>query len=282
MTTPPLQQVADALGTPVTNATPLGGGCVADVWRLRTTAGTIVAKVDRSPRPGLDLEAHMLRYLAEHSRLPVPRVLHADPRLLLMQDIPSGGRRDRRAEEDAARHLAALHDLTPPTGRGFGLDFDTLIGTLPQPNPWTDTWVGFFRDHRLRFMADQARLPAPLRARIDTLADRLPDLLPEPAHPSLVHGDIWGGNVLVGDGRINAFIDPAIHYAHAEVELAFITLFNTFGETFFNAYHQRRPIAPGFFEERRDLYNLYPLLVHATLFGGGYVSQVDHILRRFT
>jgi fructosamine-3-kinase len=92
---------------------------------------------------------------------------------------------------------------------------------------------------------------------------------------------MWAGNVLCGGGRVAAFIDPAIYYADAEIELAFATLFATFGTAFFASYQRLRPLRPGFFEGRRDLYNLYPLLVHARLFGGHYVSSVEGIVQRF-
>src|SRR3546814_4637170 len=96
-----------------------------------------------------------------------------------------------------------------------------------------------------------------------------------------LHGDMWGGNVLARGGRIAAFVDPAIYHADPEIELAFSTLFGTYGEAFFRRYEALRPLRPGFFETRRDIYNLYPLLVHARLFGGSYVASVDRILGRF-
>ncbi|NTV46695.1 MAG: fructosamine kinase, partial [Chlorobiales bacterium] len=83
------------------------------------------------------------------------------------------------------------------------------------------------------------------------------------------------------NGKIAAFIDPAIYYAHPEIELAFITLFSTFGRHFFDAYNERSGIRRGFFEERRDIYNLYPLLVHTRLFGGHYLHSAESILSRF-
>ena len=116
---------------------------------------------------------------------------------------------------------------------------------------------------------------------LERLCGRLPDLIGEAAPPSLIHGDVWGGNVLVRGGRIAAFVDPAIHYADAEVELAFSTLFGTFGEPFFRRYGELRPLRPGFFEARRDLYNLYPLLVHTALFGVQYARSVGRIADRF-
>ena len=125
------------------------------------------------------------------------------------------------------------------------------------------------------------RLPKAAMARIEKFAGRLGDFLPADSRPSLIHGDLWTGNVLCRGGRVAGFVDPAIHYADAEVELAFATLFGTFGDAFFARYAQHRPLRPGFFEERRELYNLYPLLVHVRLFGGHYVQGVERTLGRF-
>jgi fructosamine-3-kinase len=127
---------------------------------------------------------------------------------------------------------------------------------------------------------DAGRLPARTMNRIEALAARLERWIDEPAAPSLIHGDLWTGNVLCRAGRIAGFVDPAIHYADAEIELAFSTLFGTFGEPFFASYQRRRPLRPGFFEARRDLYNLYPLLVHVRLFGGPYLGSVERTLAR--
>ncbi len=235
-----------------------------------------------APGANLALEGAMLRYLAEGSALPVPAVLHAEDTLLLMDHVETEGGIDAAAEVHAGALLADLHD---GTADAFGFEHDTLIGGLRQPNPWTPSWLDFFRDQRLLYMArealDAGRLPAPLMSRIETLAGRLDRWIEEPARPSLVHGDMWTGNVLCRRGRIAAFIDPAIYYADAEIELAFSTLFGTFGTSFFESYQRRRPLKPGFFERRRDLYNLYPLLVHVRLFGGHYVSSVEGIVQRF-
>lgn len=125
------------------------------------------------------------------------------------------------------------------------------------------------------------RLPYRVMTRIERFCAHLDRWLIEPDKPSLIHGDVWTTNVLAAGDRIRAFLDPAIYFAHAEIELAFITLFNTFGRAFFDRYNSIRPIEPGFFEERRDIYNLYPLLVHVRLFGGTYVSAVERTLSRF-
>jgi fructosamine-3-kinase len=118
-------------------------------------------------------------------------------------------------------------------------------------------------------------------ARIERLCARLDEWLSEPERPSLLHGDVWTTNILADGDRITAFLDPAIYFGHPEIELAFTRLFGTFGRAFYDHYRQIRPIAPGFFEERCDFYNLYPLLVHVRLFGGSYVASVQHTLEQY-
>jgi fructosamine-3-kinase len=278
------RRIAEAVGHDVRRLTPLAGGCVGDVLRadLEDGARPVVVKAADDGAAGLDLEAWMLRYLAQVSVLPVPAVLHASPDLLIMDLIETGGGTITAAcQQHAADLLADLHSLS---WDAYGLERDTLIGGLHQPNPRTDSWVAFFRDHRLLHMADEAlsagRLPTDVRHRIDSLAARLNDWISEPDAPSLLHGDMWTGNVLCGENGIAAFIDPAIYYGDAEIELAFSTLFGTFNEPFFRRYDEMRPIRPGFFEVRRDLYNLYPLLVHVRLFGGSYVGDIVRTLNR--
>lgn len=269
------------LGSPVVRVVPLGGGCVAAVARLTLADGRDVVVKDGRAGDRLDLEGWMLSTLATRCpALPVPVVLAAADDLLVMEARDASGRLGPKGEDHAAEVIAALHDVT---AERFGLERDTLIGGLHQPNAWTDDWPGFFRDHRLLFMARQAldagRLPAALMDRIERLAGRLERWIAPDAPPSLLHGDLWAGNVLVGgDGRISGLIDPAVYYGDAEIELAFSTLFGTFGAVFFARYNELRPLRPGFFEGRRDLYTLYPLLVHVRLFGGSYVGSVDRTL----
>jgi fructosamine-3-kinase len=258
---------------------PLQGGSIGQVYRVDFAEGEpLVAKVAGADGT-LDLEGRMLQYLAAHSPLPVPVVQRAEPGLLVMTYIPGHSNLSAAIQADAARHVSALHRVY---GQAFGFDYDTLIGGLHQPNPWTDSWVTFFREHRLLYMAQTARragrLPAELHRRVEALAARIGDFIAEPARPVLLHGDLWTTNILADDGRVTAFIDPAIYYGHPEIELAFSTLFGTFGDAFFSAYEH--DIAPGFFETRRDIYNLYPLLVHVRLFGSGYVGSVNRILRQ--
>ncbi|MFQ5763398.1 MAG: fructosamine kinase family protein [Rhodospirillales bacterium] len=276
------EAIARALGAEPVRVRPLGGGCVGDVSRVTLADGREVVAKSGDRGSGLDLEGFMLRYLAREGGLPVPDVLHAEDGLLLMSWVETEGGITEGAQAEAADLLAALHGVTAET---FGFERATVIGGLHQPNPPSASWLAFFRDQRLLYMArealDAGRLPARLMDGLETLAGRLSDWLAEPPAPSLIHGDMWTGNVLCRRGRIAGFVDPAIYYADAEIELAFSTMFGTFGDAFFGRYGEHRPLRPGFFEERRDLYNLYPLLVHVRLFGGGYVGQVQRTLKRF-
>ena len=274
--------VAGIVGAAPKTASALGGGCVGDVYRLDfADRAPLVAKVGDAGS-GLDVEGSMLDTLAACSTLPVPEVVHADETLLLMAWVEGGDPMTAKSQEHAAELLAALHGVT--TDR-FGFAHDTRIGGLVQPNPWRDRWLDFFRDHRLldrgRRALDAGRLPTALMTRLETFSNRLGEWIEEPAAPALLHGDAWTGNILCRDGRVAAFIDPAIYYGDPEIELAFGTLFGTFGPPFFRRYESLRPLAPGFHETRRDIYNLYPLLVHVHLFGGASVASVDATLRRF-
>ncbi len=233
-------------------------------------------------RSQLELEAYMLGELARLSALPVPHVHHADADLLVMDYIEtdSGGITDS-VERHAGELIAQLHATSRER---FGYAHDTLIGPLRQPNPPSSRWVPFFRDHRLLFMANEAHregsLPLGMLARIGRLAERLDDFLIEPAFPSLLHGDLWTGNVLTRSGRVAGFVDPAISCGSPEIELAFATLFGTFGAAFFEAYASAMPLEPGFHELRSGLYNLYPRLVHVRLFGSSYLAGIDATLSR--
>jgi fructosamine-3-kinase len=276
---PPRERLAAALGSSVMICERLGGGSVAAVWRATLADGRVVVVKCGS---GLALEAWMLQWLARETAAPVPDVLHAEDDLLAMTYVDAEpGLDGSGAEAHLAAIAAALH---AKRGARFGFERNTPIGGLPQPNAETESWTEFFRDRRLLFMAHEAmtvgRLPLALMTRIERLAARLERFLPTDAAPSLVHGDLWHGNVLSRGGRVLALIDPALYFADPEVELAFMTLFGSVGEKFFAAYAERRPLAPGFFEERRGLYNLYPLLVHVRLFGGAYVGQVAASLAR--
>jgi fructosamine-3-kinase len=280
------ERIEAALGARIvaSSSMPVGFGLQGLVATL-SDGRRIAAKASPPDAPqaeNLVLEGWMLAELRRLSALPIPEVHAAEPGLLVMSFIANdGGVIDAGAERHAAELLAELHATRRPH---FGLSRDTLIGPLEQPNPRSESWVSFFRDHRLvapaRAAHDEGRLPGALLARIENLAVRIGDHLGEPDHAALLHGDLWTGNVLVRGGRIAGFVDPAIYFGHPEIELAFTTMFGTFGAAFFDAYEALSPLQPGFHENRKDIYNLYPTIVHVRLFGSGYLPPIDRTLSR--
>ncbi|MDX2130606.1 MAG: fructosamine kinase family protein [Planctomycetota bacterium] len=251
---------------------------------LRVTLASGEDRVVKLSPGELDLrvEARMLDLLRA-AGLPTPRVHRATHDALVMDAVDTGGSSGAGVERHAAELLAALHDHTSPDGT-YGLHEANTIGPLPQDNTPGRGWVEFYGTRRLRTMADLAARRGSLlsspRARLERLVGRLGEFIPDTPRPGLVHGDVWGGNVLCRAGRVAAFIDPAPYYADPEVELAFITMFGTFGQEFFREYGARRPIDAGFWDSRRDVYLLYPVLVHVALFPGRYDAHLDETLTR--
>lgn len=276
------RQIEQVLQGELQDVETLHGGCVGEVYACRSRTGArVVAKVDRAQSGALLDEGKMLETLSALQVIPVPRVFQATDSLLLMQHMPGSPSGHQWAQEDAACHLSSLHRVSHGS---FGFAYDTRIGGLRQPNVEKSSWLSFFRDHRLLWMAEAAqkegRLSSGIVRRIEMLAARLSEYMDEPARPALIHGDVWSGNVLVHHRRISAWIDPAIYFADPEMELAFITLFHTFSEPFFAKYvEQGGVISSDFWDTKRHLYNLYPLLVHVRLFGDTYVPQLDATLR---
>src|SRR5918997_268158 len=178
--------VEDALGKQLRSARPMGGGCIGEVYKVELADGpTLVAKVDREGASHL-----------------VPEVYHGSETLLLMEFVEGSSRFSEEAERHAAELLAALHGIT---ANAYGHERNTLIGSLDQPNPWTGSWIDFFREHRLLYMArlahEAGRLPADDLERVEQLAERLEELIGEPEQPSLIHGDVWSANVLARGDR---------------------------------------------------------------------------------
>ena len=275
-------RIERALEQRIVACQPLAGGMISQVLRIDLYGGeSLVAKVGDGGHD-LTIEAYMLRYLREHSGLPAPAVLHDEPNLLLMEFVD--GRIEWEGE--SLRHLAELlarcHQVTSPT---FGHERDTLIGPLHQPNPQMASWIAFFREHRLLYMIAIAResgnLPNELERRLMRIADQLEKYLVEPVQPVLIHGDMWKTNVIARAGKIVGVIDPALYYAHNEMELAYMTLFGGTGEVFFRAYADAIPVEDEFYSTRRHIYNLYPLLIHLTIFGSKYLQPLHETLMRF-
>jgi fructosamine-3-kinase len=178
-------------------------------------------------------------------------------------------------DEALGQGLAALHRFGAPT---FGQGHDNFIGRLPQSNTPHDAWPAFYREERLlpqiRMASDRGLLGAGLVKRLDQLLARLEALVGPPEPPARLHGDLWGGNLHVDDRGAPCLIDPAAFAGHREIDLAMMQLFGGFSSRVFDAYEEAHPLADGA-SDRVPLYQLYFLLAHVNLFGGGYVASVE-------
>jgi fructosamine-3-kinase len=268
-----------ALGRRPDRLARIAGGHGATVWRVDIGGERLVAKAAPAH---LASESRMLADLAA-AGAPVPAVHFGDDRLVVMDHIETDGAGlSDEGGRALAETLAALH---ANTAAQFGHGYDVMIGGLPQINERFASWIDFFRWKRLDVAAWLAmragRVTPDLNDRLWRLGERLREWLHEPSRPALLHGDLWIGNVLCRGGRAVALIDPAIAYGHPEIELAFTQLFGGFPPGFLRHYFEIAPPPPDFHEVRRALYQLYPLLVHAALFGAPYESQVEAIVTRF-
>lgn len=259
----------------------LAGGMISQVMRVDFADGSAAVVKTGEDSHDLRIEAYMLDVLRERTELPVPQALHAESDLLLMEHIAGSHELNVNSLRHLGRLLAACHQVR---GLSFGLERDTLIGPLHQPNSPMASWIDFFREHRLLYMtglASQAgELPRALEARIWRLAEALERYLVEPEYPALIHGDIWRTNILASGDKIVGIIDPALYYAHNEMELAYMRLFAGFGNELFSAYQETLPIDAEFYQTREHVYSLYPLLVHLRIFGAKYLQPLDERLNR--
>jgi len=221
--------------------------------------------------------------MGEPGIISVPKVLlfdeDDDHAFLLLEYIKSAREADN-FWDDFGEKLAALHNVK---AEKFGLDHDNYMGSLHQCNNFHEDWTEFFIMERLEKQIELARENGSM-GRTDVLAferlyKRLDEIFP-PAHPSLLHGDLWSGNFMVNSSGKACLIDPAVYYGHPEIDIAMTTLFGGFSNRFYEAYNRHNPLEKGW-RERLPIYNLYPLMVHVNLFGGAYLNSVQQTLRKF-
>jgi fructosamine-3-kinase len=181
---------------------------------------------------------------------------------------------------NSANDLAVLHRCS---AEYFGFARDNFIGSTAQPNDWNEDWIDFWRDRRLGFQLQLAAKNG-LGVSLQSAGERLLDAVPAyfatySPRPSLLHGDLWSGNHAYLDDGTPAVFDPAVYYGDRECDIAMTELFGGYPPAFYAAYRTAWPLDPGY-AVRRELYNLYHILNHANLFGGGYVQQAEHLMHK--
>jgi protein-ribulosamine 3-kinase len=279
-------QIEAATSDRVTGAHSVSGGCISQTARVEFQSGDrafLKYNEGASLPAGLFAEeARSLIALAATDTVRVPRVIAQDTRgdqWLLLEWLEPGPRTSAN-QRRLGEQLAHLHRHSNDQ---FGWPSRNFIGSLPQSNDWNASWPAFWRAQRLEPQLQQAasHLGASARNRFDQLIDDLPELLGEVSDegPSLLHGDLWSGNMhLLADGS-PAVIDPSCYYGHREVDIAMARLFGGFSREFYEAYDAVWPHRPEM-ERRVSIYQLYYLLVHINLFGGSYVPQTMSVMEQ--
>ena len=264
----------------------LSGGCINHASKLETSAGNFFLKWNDNCPAGIFLrEAESLKELkkAAGEDLIIPEVIAAKlvdktPGFLVMEFLESGY--SSASDEKLGRGLAKIHQFTHPQ---FGFLNNNYCGATLQNNSYINNWAEFFRENRIQFLLNliekERPLPASEMVVYEKLLSRIENLIPKETIPVLIHGDLWSGNYMISE-KGPALIDPASYYADREMEFAIMTMFGGFSQLFYDAYNEINPL-PADWKQRNSLYQLYHVLNHYYLFGGGYRTQAIQIAKNY-
>lgn len=262
MSAGPAERGAYLLGGTLARVRALSGGDLSEIFAIALTDGR-QAVVKSGPAP--QTEAAMLTAIAA-AGVPAPKVLGVDADVLVLERLADDG---PPGQADLGRVVRRLHAARGPR---YGWPLDYAFGAVAIENGFCDDWCDFWGRHRV--LSSVPFVPSAVARRLEKLAARLSDLLPRTPPPVLLHGDLWGGNVLGAGGNVSGLIDPACYYGDGEVDIAMLNLFGRTGADFFAGYGAP---APGW-QQRRPVYTLWPALVHLRLFGAGYRGLVEGLL----
>lgn len=285
MQTALLKYISELVGSEIVEYQPISGGDISHVYRLDTKDARVVVKAsaDISALKMFEAEQAGLQAIKQTNSIKVPEVLFCDhfekTSFIGMEFVET---RKARAH-DFLRLGEQLGTLHQNTSIFFGWDENNFIGSLSQLNKKTSNWSSFYVSQRLVPQIQMAKAKGFMsdfdQRSYDKMYLVVEDLCP-PVEPALLHGDLWSGNYLISSNGVPHLIDPAVYFGHGEVDLAMTQLFGGFSEIFYAAYAECHPPLPGA-EERKDLYQLYYLLVHLNLFGGSYYSAVKKIVDKY-
>lgn len=278
-------------GTDISGARPVYGGDINEAFLILLSDGKRIFLKENSKENSrfFKTEAEGLLAIRRTGAIHVPEVLETgicENRSYLMMEYLDAAPAQKDFWECFGRQLAAMHRADPSEwtpGGTYGFTENNFIGAGRQVNDIRDSWVDFFRECRLevQFQRAQKYFDASDRNAMQRLLDHLDRYLTEPEFPSLLHGDLWGGNYVTGPDGHAWLIDPAVYVGHVEADLAMTELFGGFSAAFYDTYFSENVIQPGY-ADRRELYNLYHILNHLNLFGRSYYGAAVRIIRRFS
>ncbi len=276
------RRAEELLGASVVATAPVAGGDVCTATRLKLSDGhsVLVKSLTPAPEGFFEAEARGLRWLADAAGDAVPDVLAVDRDCLILPWLEPGKPTPDAAAE-FGRRLAATHAAGAAE---FGALPDGFIGRLPLPNSTAPSWGAFYATRRvlpyLKLARDRGNVDGQQAATVESMVGRL-DVLVPPEPPARLHGDLWNGNVLWGHDGVVRMVDPAAYAGHRETDLAMLALFGLpHLQRALDAYDEATPLASGW-EDRVGLHQLFPLLVHAAMFGGGYGARAAALASRY-
>jgi len=289
----------------------VSGGCINQGYSINSSSRAYFAKINQASQIAMfEAEALGLQQMRATQTIRVPEPIcwgtEGNSAYIVLEWLDLGSRGGERAWEEMGRKLAAMHKYTPPNpplarggeernstllrrgeernstllGKVFGWDINNTIGSTVQINNWTANWAEFWAEHRIGYQLKLAKRRGGHFPQGERLLEMIPELLAgyEP-QPSLVHGDLWGGNAGVTSAGEPVIFDPATYFGDREVDIAMTELFGGFPAQFYRGYNQVWQLDAGY-EQRKTLYNLYHILNHFNLFGGSYESQANQMINR--
>ena len=261
-------------GITIMDMQPVSGGCINNATKIITNYGNFFLKWNiNASEKMFDTEVKGLELLRKSKTIYIPQLIAYDHNYLMMEFIEKEPPSNILWEE-FGRDLSELHKVS---NINFGLDHNNFIGSLPQDNKQQPKWTDFFINHRIIPQLSMGDFSSDILRDFDKVFLKIDALFPEEPS-SLLHGDLWNGNFIFLNNK-TALIDPAVYFGSREMDIAMSKLFGGLHDQFYSSYNENYPLSEGW-QERIDICNLYPLLVHVNLFGGGYYSQLKTILNR--
>src|SRR5919199_491099 len=285
----------------INNRRSVSGGCINQGYAVNGDTGTYFVKRNQASQVHMfEAEALGLKQMLETRTIRVPKPICCgtvnDSAYIVLDWLELGGSKNSQCWEQMGRQLASMHRWNPSQPNenlkvessnlqhstlqgGFGWDINNTIGSTPQINTWTSDWAEFFAEYRIGYQFKLARRRGGHFPQQERLMEVIPKLLAHQPQPSLVHGDLWGGNAAVTTSGEPVILDPATYVGDREVDLAMTELFGGFPAAFYRGYNEVWPLDEGY-KKRKPLYNLYHILNHFNLFGGGYASQANQMIEQ--
>ncbi|MEQ9370407.1 MAG: fructosamine kinase family protein [Coleofasciculus chthonoplastes F3-SA18-01] len=280
-------QISKITGKPfeVVNRRSVSGGCINQGCALIGDDTTYFVKTNQASQVSMfEAEALGLKQMLDTHAIRVPQPIVygvAGNSAYIVLEWLEFGSGNSESWVEMGHQLAAMHQAIPPQGKDgrFGWNQNNTIGSTPQINDWMDDWAEFFAEHRLGYQFKLARRRGGHFPGQDKLLAKVPELLAHQPKPSLIHGDLWGGNAAVTTSGEPVLLDPATYVGDREADIAMTELFGGFPAAFYRGYNQVWQLDSGY-EQRKTLYNLYHIINHFNLFGGGYGSQANRMIEQ--